>query len=293
MFVAREASKFIRQYCDQQFFLVASFMKPHTPLFAPAEWAARYPVDDMELPQVGDIAGYPEHIRKRIEHTQRIAPHLRRATHAGYFACLAFADHCIGCLYDALDREGLLEDTIVVYTSDHGDMTGQHGLYGKFCLFDPSVKVPMIVSYPKILPQDKVSSALIEQIGLYPTLAALTGTGPIGATTNYPIQDAPATVDGSSFLDPLVDPAQGGPDAVFSEYHLRNKINEYMIRTRRFKYIHNHGSTDELYDLETDPGEYVNRIDDATLQSVHDNLRARLFAWYEPATNPYRESAAR
>jgi choline-sulfatase len=231
MFVVREAVKFLHQYRDQRFFLVASFMKPHTPLFAPAEWAARYPVDDVVLPPVGDIAGYPEHIRRRIEHTQRIPAHLCRANHAGYNACLAFADHCIGTLCDALEREGLLENTVIVYTSDHGDMTGQHGLYGKFCLFDPSVKVPLIVSYPRALPRNAVSSALVGQIGLYPTLAALTSTGPVRAPTNLPLPGAPEEIDGRSFFELLVDPDRDGPQAVVSEYGLRGDVPEYMIRS--------------------------------------------------------------
>lgn len=84
------------------------------------------------------------------------------------------------------------------------------------------------------------------------------------------------------------DPDLEGPPAVYSEYNLRAPDPRYMIRTRRFKYILNQGTMDELYDLEADPGECVNRIDDPALHTVQRELRERLLAWYDPARNPYR-----
>lgn len=289
MFVARESARFLRRYRDQRFFLIASLMKPHTPLFPPREWAERYPVEAMELPATGDTAGYPEHIRRRISNCQGIDPRLRKAKHAGYYGNLAFADHCIGIIYDALANEGLLDNTIVVYTSDHGEMDGEHGMYGKFCMFDPSVKVPLIVSYPRVLPTKAVTAALTEQLGLYSTLATLTGTGPVAGPTNLPIAGAPEAIGGHSFAEVLLEPARRGPEAIFSEYNLRAGVAEYMVRTERYKYVHNDGgSGDELYDLEADPGECVNQIDAAGLRGVREALRERLFGWYDPAINPHR-----
>jgi choline-sulfatase len=288
MFVARESAKFLRQYRDQPFFLCASFMKPHTPLFPPREWAEQYPVEDMELVEPPDISGYPEHLQNRIRHTTGRDPLLRKASQAGYLGNLAFADHCIGVLLDAFEELGLAENTIVVYTSDHGDMLQQNGLIGKFCLFDPSVKVPLIVSYPKELPQTVVSTALIEQLGLYPTLVELTGTGPVPAPAYRPIEDAPETIAGRSFADCIRDPNCPGDAEIFSEYNLRSNNCQYMLRTDRYKYVHNDGSTDELYDLREDPGETRNRIADASLQPLASDLRARLFARFHPASNRYR-----
>ena len=289
MFVARESAKFLRRYRDQRFFLVASFMKPHTPLFPPRDWAERYPVEDMQLREPGDISTYPEHIQRRIRHTMGLDPLLLRANLAGYYGGLAFADHCIGLLLDALEDEGLLEDTIVVYTSDHGDMTGQHGMFGKFCLFDPSVKVPLIVSCPGAAPRGRVSSGLVNLIGLYPTLADLTGTGPAAGPARLPVDGAPDVIAGESFADLVHDPAAAGPGAVFSEYNLRAGVSSYMVRTASHKYVHNDGgSCDELYDLQTDPAEDVNRIGDPAIRPPQAELREQLFAWYDPTTNPYR-----
>ncbi|MBT3291294.1 MAG: sulfatase-like hydrolase/transferase [Victivallales bacterium] len=288
MFVARESAKFLRRYRDQPFFLCASFMKPHTPLFPPREWAEQYPVEDMELTEPDDISSYPEHIQKRICNTLNLDPLLRKAARAGYLGNLAFADHCVGVLLDAFEEQGLAENTIVVYTADHGDMHLQNGLVGKFCLFDPSVKVPLIVSYPKALSQDVVCSALVEQLGLYPTLADLTDTGPVGAPALRPMPDAPEQIAGQSFAASVRDPELPGLDAVFSEYNLRSANCQYMLRTDRYKYIHNDGSTDELYDLQQDPGETRNRITDPALQAIACELRDRLFTRFDPADNPFR-----
>ena len=287
-FIARESAKFIARYRNQPFFLVTSFMKPHSPFYPPGEWAQKYPVEKMTLPQVGDISGYPKHIQRRIRNRASLGEKRQRAHRAGYLGNLAFVDTCIGYVYDAIESEGLLDNTIVVYTSDHGEMDGDHGLFQKFCLFEPSVRVPLIVSYPKHLAENKVTDALTEYIGLYPTLSELAGIEAPGKTTLHDIPGAPDILDAASFADVLRKPDLDGPSAAFSEYNLRSAIPEYMIRTRRYKYIYNHGATHELYDHEADPGESINRIDDPSLRKIRNRLHDRLFAWYNPEENPYR-----
>ncbi len=288
MFLARQTAKFITRYHRQPFFLVVSFMKPHSPFYPPRQWAEKYPVSKMKLPDVGDISKYPRHIQRRIQNTKKLGEKRQRAHRAGYLGSLAFVDTCIGYVYNALEKEGLTDNTIVVYTSDHGEMDGDHGLYQKFCLFEPAVRVPLIVSYPNHLGQNKVTGALTEYFGLYPTLAELTGIESPKKTTLLDIAGAPARMDAASFADVLRNPDMKGPDAAFSEFNLRSRTCEYMIRTRRYKYIFNHGSTHELYDHEADPGEFVNRINDPALKKVRDELCEQLFAWYNPEKNPYR-----
>lgn len=292
MFIARETEKFLRQYRNQRFFLVASFMKPHTPFFPPAEYAQKYPVDKMTLPDVGDYSTYPPHIQNRIKNYTKQNKKALQAGRAGYLGNLAFVDTCIAKVYDALHEQDLAENTIVVYTSDHGEMDGDHGLWQKFCLFDPAVRVPLIVSYPKAIPQNKVTAALTEYIGIYPTLVDLAGIDKPKSTTIHTIDNAPVQMDARSFAKIAAAPDSKGPDAAFSEYSLRSKIPQYMVRTQRYKYIYNHTSTHELYDLRTDPGEFKNRIDDESLKKVQNELHDRLFSWYNPQKNPYRNSKA-
>ncbi|MHC4701225.1 MAG: sulfatase family protein [Planctomycetota bacterium] len=287
-FIARESGKFITRYREQPFFLVTSFMKPHSPFYPPRQWAEKYPVDKMTLPEVGDISGYPKHIQRRIRNRAALGEKRQRAHRAGYLGNLAFVDTCVGYVYDVLEKEGLLDSTIVVYTADHGEMDGDHGLFQKFCLFEPSVQVPLIVSWPKHLPENKVTDALTEYIGLYPTLSDLAGIEAPRKTTLHKIPGAPERLDARSFADIVRNPDLRGPSAAFSEYNLRSTIPEYMIRTRRYKYIYNHGATHELYDHEADPGEFVNRIDEPALKKIQNRLHDRLFTWYNPEKNPYR-----
>ncbi len=288
MFVARETVKFLRQYRDQRFFLVASFMKPHTPFFPPREFAEKYPVDTMALRPVGDTATYPKHIQQRIRNYQAKYPRLLRAGRAGYLGNLAFVDTCVDHVYRGLEELGLADNTIVVYTSDHGEMDGDHCLYQKFCLFEPAVQVPLIVSYPKRLPQNKVSRALTEYFALYPTLTDLAGLPRPERTTLVDMPNAPARLDARSFADLVRNPDAAGPPAAFAEFGLRSPMPRYMIRTDRHKLIYNHGAMHELYDHERDPGEYANRIDDPAYKAVRRDLQDQLFAWYDPESNPHR-----
>ena len=292
MFIARETQKFLKKNRNQPFFLVTSFMKPHTPFFPPAEFANKYPIDKIQLPDVGDYSTYPPHIRNRIKNYLNKNKKAIQAGRAGYLGNLAFADTCVGKVYDALHEQGLDDNTIVIYTSDHGEMDGDHGLWQKFCLFEPAVKVPLIVSYPKTIPQNKVTNALTEYIGIYPTLVDLTGINKPESTTLHPIENAPHKMDAASFAKIATNPETKGPDAAFSEYALRSKIPQYMVRTQRYKYVYNHTSTHELYDLQNDPGEYKNRIDDPNLKKIQTDLHNRLISWYNPQNNTYRNSKA-
>ncbi len=225
---------------------------------------------------------------ERINYDQSLGEARHRAHRAGYLGNLAFVDTCIGMVYQALENAGLLDNTIVVYTSDHGEMGGDHGLFEKMCMFEPSIGVPLIVSYPAKIPQGKVAHALIEQVGLYPTLIELAG----GKTSGK--------IDGKSFASVLMNPGLKGPEAAFCEYALASRgakfknrytrLPEYMVRTHRYKYVYNDGSTHELYDEEADPGEMVNLIDEPAMKATRDDLHDRLFAWYDPLKNPFRAS---
>ena len=291
MFIARETVKFVEGHKEKPFFLVAGFMKPHTPLFPPKEWADKYPVEDVILPLTGPIDSYPKHIRERILRQSAADEHLRKAHRAGYHGNIAFLDHCIGFTIDALEEKGLLENTIIIYTSDHGEMDGDHSLFQKFCLFEPSVKVPLIVSFPGTVPEGSRTEALTEQIGLYPTLCDLAGVPQPEQPVLDPFPGSPEGFDARSFADVCKDPSLPGPDYAFSEYNLKRDIPQYMIRDKRYKYVYNDGSTNELYDLQEDPGEKLNLADDPRFSDVASKMRESLFEIYNPDTNPFRNQA--
>jgi len=235
-FVARESCRFLEKYsADQEpFFLVSSFLKPHPPLHPPHPWTDKYPLGSMTLPPKGDISQYPKFIQRRMAHYDSLGPERLKSHRAGYLGNLAYVDTCIGTLYEKLEKLGLLHNTIVIYTSDHGELDGDHGMFDKFCLFEHSVGVPLIASFPGHFPEGKVSDALVEYFGLFPTLAELAGL------------PAPQKIDARSFANLVRNPSAPGPDAVFSEYNLRSQTDCYMVRTQRYKYHYNHGDIGEL-----------------------------------------------
>jgi len=273
-FIARESSKFIQNNDNQPFFLVASFMKPHTPFHPPERFAKMYPIEDIALKEPGDISGYPKCVRDTSSSYSSIPELNRKSAKAGYFGNLAFVDGCIGQLYDALERSGMLENTIVVYTSDHGEMDGDHGMYQKFCMFDPSVKTPLIISRPGYIGEGVVSDRLINQIGLYPTLAELTETGPVNAAPLANMDDPPVALDAVSFADKVHDPnaKDNVSDDVYVEYRIRSGgQGQYMVRDARYKYVYLQTGEEMLFDLDDDPGEMKNLA-----MHGHDDIKKSL-----------------
>ena len=126
---------------------------------------------------------------------------------------------------------------------------------------------------------------------VYPTLAELSGTGPVGPPALVPFNNAPTTLDGNSFAELAYDPTAAGPDTVFSEYALRSTNAQYMVRDRQYKYVHNGSTTPELYDLTEDPGENRNLATTPGMGETLERLHRDLLAHYDPATNPFGASA--
>ncbi|MCL2832956.1 MAG: sulfatase-like hydrolase/transferase [Treponema sp.] len=283
-FIARESVKFLELNGKQPFFLVASFMKPHTPFHPPAKYAEMYPADSIKLKDPGDLSEYPDCIRKMSQNFSGFPEVNRKSAIAGYLGNLAFVDTRIGYLYDSLERLGLLENTIVIYTSDHGEMDGDHGIYQKFCMFDPSVKMPLIVSWPGHYGQNVVSDRLINQIGLYPTLVDLTGTGPVSCVPLAPMDNAPAGLDAESWAGKVLHPLESDSDDedVFSEYRVKNySQSEFMVRDKKYKYIYYRSGGDVLFDLEKDPGEFINLAKRSGYTEIIKTMRMRLLKYID------------
>ena len=280
MFVAREAAKFLEKYKDQSFFLTASFMKPHTPFYPPKRYAELFPVESIKLKDPGDLSGYPAHVKNYHEGFKNLPEIRRKAARAGYLGNLAFADFCIGYLYDSLERLNLLENTLVVYTSDHGELDGDHGLYQKFCMFEPAVKVPLIISCPGVIRENATCANLTTQLGLYPTLAELTGTLPVSALPLAPMENAPRKLDAESFAGSVYDPEAQDPGEVFAEFNVNDRTRaQYMLRRGDYKYVAHPNGEGELYDLQKDPGETANLFglpDYGGIGDIMEDLRGKL-----------------
>jgi choline-sulfatase len=277
-FVARESIRFLEHYASssEPFLLVSSFLKPHDP-FMPAErFAKMFDPEKMQLSstwKVEDIDQRPEEVR---HYAQDIpwTPELKEAAEARkrmayYYASLAQMDDCAGQVLSALKRLGLDRNTIVVYTSDHGEMLGDLGLWNKFEFYEGSCGVPLTFRMPA------GAAALCEQpvslISLASTLGDLCGVA------------FPGPGDGKSFAELVRDPAsnwQYGP--VFGEYNVGERSAKYMVRDGDYKYTHWVHDIDELYNLRSDPEEKQNLASQPEHLETRERLKRQLFAWHQP-----------
>ncbi|MBI3681047.1 MAG: sulfatase-like hydrolase/transferase [Acidobacteria bacterium] len=277
-FVARETVRFLKRFGRQvPFFMISSFLKPHDP-FMPAERFARlFPRDSVKLPETYgkvNLDRVPKEIRERIE-LDRATPELKdpenaRMRIAMYYGSVAQVDDAIGHVLRTLKELDLEQDTVIVYSSDHGEMVGDHGLWNKFVFYEPSVGVPLIVKAPGLTQPGSVCQTPVSQTSLLATLLELCGIS------------APSGVDGGSLVPFLREPQRPSDAPVFAQFALRTKNAKYMIRHGDWKYCHYVSDTPELYNLRQDRLEMNNLAGVAQYREKEAELKQRLFAWNRP-----------
>jgi arylsulfatase A-like enzyme len=189
---------------------------------------------------------------------------------AAYYGMVAMLDECVGRLLDTLEELGVADNTIVVWSSDHGDQLGENELFLKFVMRESSVRVPLMLRVPGKQPGER--NELVEHTDLFPTLCELLGF------------DTPSTVQGRS-LAPLLGEEPAPSDwrtAVFSQIdHCDIDSNVEMIRTERWKLNLYDSTPGELYDLSRDSQEFYNLIGAEAHAATVDELYGRLTRWRE------------
>jgi len=242
---------------DSPWFLFASFFDPH-PIYEPpvayAERVRRRGVPP-SIACPGDTSRQAQWRQVDYEHDAKELHDLDRAK-AGYYGMIELLDECVGRVLDHLESAGQLENTLIIFSSDHGDMMGDHGLIRKGCRFyDGLVKVPLIVSMPERLPSGAQSAALVELVDIAPTLLEAAG------------EAVPAEMHGRSLWSKLLggQPIAHHRSTVHCEYYRAQMREGYagtyatMVRDERYKLVVYHGlNLGELYDLHADPSECVN-----------------------------------
>lgn len=247
------------------FFLAVGLVRPHVPLVAPASFFAPYPAERMELPPLidGDQDDIPRAALNGSSRSRGLDTRLeKQKVLEAYYACVSYMDAQVGRILGALDRLGLSEDTIVVFTADHGYHLGEHDLWQKMHLHDESTRIPLVVSVPGRKPGE--TDALCQQIDIYPTLAELCGL------------EVPPHVQGRSLVPALDDPGAVVHESV---YCLRSR-SDHLLRTDRWALIeYQDGRAGvELYDMRRDPRQYTNLATDAGHEEVLRDLRGKLDA---------------
>jgi arylsulfatase A-like enzyme len=294
-FLASLACDKLRELAGKQrpFSLRVDFWGPHPPYFPTQEFADLY--DPATIPEYGNfadnLATKPEIYRidaalKISENRRLITPNPLPWTEwqhvlARCYAHVSMVDAAGGLILDALDELGLSENTLVVWTSDHGDAVGSHGgHFDKDCYMPEEVlRVPLALRWPRRLPAGCQMAALVSNVDLAPTLLDAAGIG------------FPDSVDGRSLLSLCAGEGRDWRDDLLCEIHghiYGDHIGRLVV-TDRYKYIVNQGDMDELYDLHGDPYEMVNLIDDAAHASILADMRRRLAAWQRKTGDPAQQ----
>ena len=257
--VADRTRDFIQANRDRPFFCFSSFIKPHPPL-RPAE-----PYDRLYDPAVVDLptarsatSGLDPLLEAQSRFKGVINPTESdvRAMRSHYYGLVTQVDHHIGRIMDALDESNLRNDTVVVFTSDHGELLGDHGHWGKRSFYEGSAKIPLLVSWPGVVPPGVRCNRLVGLTDLLPTLVELAGG------------QVPESVSGRSLTPLLSDVDAPWDNTRFGVYGGFRGVVEmddprismsFMMRWNEWKYIYQvNGGTQQLFDLANDPHEVVN-----------------------------------
>jgi arylsulfatase A-like enzyme len=291
-------AEWVLERCAKQrsrpFFLALGFFRPHTPYVAPKAYFDKFPAAQMpivqgvkedraDIPAAALASGKPEQDRMTDEQ--------RRSTLQAYYASISFMDAQVGKVIAALDRLGLSESTIIVFTSDHGYHMGEHGLWQKMSLFEGSARVPLLIVAPGVSKANTVAAAPVSHLDIFPTLAELCGV------------KTPDNLHGQSLVAMLRDTSTpgrgwaltqvrrgGGGGAITREAKAGGgAFFGYSLRTPRWRYTEwaEGKQGRELYDHQSDPQELANLADVAahgkTVADLSQQLRAAVKTTYPPS----------
>ena len=301
--IGDDGVKFLEENKDKPFFLHFSFGDPHWPTVAPEPFYSMYNPDSLVLPEENfDWKGHPfKHFVQSQANGYDHYSHKEKARIlATYYAQISFVDASIGRFLDKLESLDLMKNTIIVFTSDHGDFGGNYGMVAKTGGFQESlIRIPGIVYLPNMKGNGKKIEAQISNIDVMPTVFDYLG------------KSYPKEVQGKSFLKVLSGEKQTHRDVIFSEVGTldtpppavpREQYKQYaaerakkdgmfwfidyttkgrsvMIRKGDWKYTYNTGDLSELYNFKKDPLELHNLIDNPKYAAIQKELNSELIAW--------------
>ena len=253
-FFAREAARFLQAKHEKPFFAIVSFYEPHSPFRFPVEFRDRHDPATFEVPRIG-----PEDDDQIPAVFRDLTDDEKRGIAAAYYTSTEFADKNVGLVMDALEKSGRADDTLVIYTGDHGYFLGHHGRIEKHSSYEEAIGAPLLLRYPGKIDAGSSSKALVEFIDVVPTVLEYCGVS------------IPENVQGRSLVGLLQGKTDRHREHVFVEYAQNDEV---MVRDERFKLVFlrekRHrtdgydpkrplkGHTLKLFDLENDPGEFTN-----------------------------------
>ena len=287
-FLVRKGVEFVSgrhpQTPDREpFVLWTSYQDPHVPLAPPAPWCHRYDPADSPPPikREGELDDLPPHIREIYDKKGvDIDPHHAECA-AHYYGLIEMIDHNVGRIMGALRANGLSENTVVLFTTDHGEALGDHGMWGKGPYhYDSVIRAPFIISSPDRFPGGQTHEGVVSLVDFAPTILDIAGVPiPEGPKPREPVsEDETAPWPGRSLVPVLTGEESGTTGTALVEddqdgYGLRLRT----LVTQRYRLTAYSGqSYGELFDLQEDPEEVWNLWDDPAHRSVRDELRLEL-----------------
>ncbi|HEV7214020.1 MAG TPA: sulfatase-like hydrolase/transferase [Chloroflexota bacterium] len=278
--LAEEAAvRYMREQADgaTPWALCVGFILPHFPLVAPEPYFSMYYPHRTELPSYpAGTAGREHPVHERVRQTFNLYSfsdeQILRAR-AAYFALITYLDEKIGRLIATLEETGQRQNTVVVYTSDHGELVGEHGLWWKNSFYEHASRVPLIFSWPGQWSGGRRFAGACSLVDLTATVVDLAEA------------TSPGNLDGDTLLPLLRGQTAEWKDEAYCEYtgHATNTPGR-MLRTGRWKINIYHGEGHELFDLATDPGEQTNLAGRPELAAVERQLLRRVQHDWNPAT---------
>lgn len=271
---------------DRPFFLFLSHKALHAQWRPAPRHEGRYADVTIEPPATIDETKRSDHTKPEWVEAQRheqfgVATRNYERLYRKYCETLLALDESVGAVMDYLEESGLADSTLLAYLSDNGFLLGDHGLLDKRVAYEPSIRIPLLVYAPGLVDPGTEVSRLVSNVDLAPTLLDVAG------------RSAPDAVDGRSFLPLLTgDGVDRWRDALLYEYYWSPKFphppGQFALRTEGAKYAISYGRPDcnEFYDLERDPLERHNRIDDDAYRQQLSRIKKRLFDRLEATDSP-------
>ena len=262
---ARKACELIRELKDSTFFLAVGFVRPHVPFVAPKSYFDPYHHEDIDLPEKveGDWDDIPPRgINYVTSVNGKMNEEQEKKAVAAYYASVAYMDAQVGKVLSTLEEEGLENNTIVIFTSDHGFHLGEHRFWMKVSLHEESARVPLIIKVPG--KQPAVCNSFVELIDLYPTVAELAGL------------QFSEHLQGKSLVQTIEDPSHKVRDMAFS---VTQGGRTFLLRDEHWAYIQYNEDASagiELFDMIKDPHQYTNLALDPEYNLVVEDFQEKL-----------------
>ena len=245
--------------------LFVNFVKPHCPFIVPKKYVMMY--DGLEIPLPAIPEGYIDNLHPALK-AQRFhwnIEELRRDENIhlirkSYYAMITWVDDAIGLIINKLEEQGILDETLIIYSSDHGDHMGDHGLWQKSNFFDSGARVPLVLAGPGIPAGQKIHTP-VSHLDINPTILTVMGC------------TAPRDMRGEDLVALAARGSHDAGRAVFGEYHGPGAVTgQFMVRQGPWKYIHYEDMCPQLFNLSDDPGELHNLGDDPAHKGICEQL---------------------